>query len=102
MKNKKNNRFSEEKSLKEVLSNFKKSTNLQKGFLEIRVKEAWESELGPGVNTYTEKIIFKNKRLLVKLTSSTLKEELSYGKEKIKNLLNQKFEEDIINEIVFI
>jgi hypothetical protein len=36
----------------------------------------------------------------VSLSSSTLREELSYGKEKIINLLNDALEKDAIKKIV--
>jgi hypothetical protein len=55
-----------------------------------------------GIANYTKDINLKNKTLYIKLSSPALKQELSYGKEKLKNLINQKFEKEIINRIVLI
>ena len=56
--------------------------------------------MGSNVNSYTKEITLKNKTLYVSLSSSTLREELSYGKEKIINLLNEALEKDAIKKIV--
>ena len=42
----------------------------------------------------------KNGTLYIKLKSSALREELSYGKEKIIKLLNEKLKKDLIKKIV--
>ena len=37
---------------------------------------------------YTESVSLKNNMIFVKLTSSTLREELEYGKDKISKMMN--------------
>ena len=53
-----------------------------------------------GIANYTRDVNLKNKTLYVKLNSPALREELSYGKEKLINIINQKFKNEIINKIV--
>ncbi|SVA61611.1 uncharacterized protein METZ01_LOCUS114465 [marine metagenome] len=53
-----------------------------------------------GVANYTTDINLKNGTLYIKLKSSVLREELSYGKEKIVKLLNEKLKKDLIKKIV--
>ena len=53
-----------------------------------------------GVANYTTDINLKNGTLYVKLKSSVLREELSYGKEKIVKLLNEKLKKNLIKKIV--
>ena len=62
---------------------------MQKGMDQMYVKEAWAQVMGQGVMNYTESVSLKNQTLLVKLTSSTLREELEYGKNKIVMMMNE-------------
>ena len=56
--------------------------------------------MGSNINSYTSDIKLKKRTLYVKLSSSVLREELSYGKEKIIKILNDEFGEVIIDKIV--
>ena len=53
-----------------------------------------------GIANYTTDLTLKNGTLYIKLKSSALREELSYGKEKIIKLLNEKLKKDLIKKIV--
>ena len=56
--------------------------------------------MGVNVNSYTTEIHLKNKTLYVSLSSSVLRQELSYGKQKIIDLINDEIGTKIINKIV--
>ena len=56
--------------------------------------------MGNGINNYTTAIELKNDTLYVQLSSSALREELSYGKQKIIELLNEEIGKEIVNKIV--
>jgi len=49
---------------------------------------------------YTEDIQVNEGVLYVKLTSAVLREELSYGKEKIIKLINEELRKDVIFKLV--
>ena len=83
-----------------LLSKFLKNNNLEKGLEKVDAKDAWYKIMKNGVSNYTTDVHLKNKTLYVSLSSSTLREELSYGKEKIINLLNEALEKDAIKKIV--
>ncbi len=74
--------------IKDLIPQMLKQNKLQKGMDQIYVKEAWAEVMGKGVMNYTESVTLKNHTLFVKLASSTLREELEYGKDKIVNMLN--------------
>ena len=82
--------------LKEIIT----ANKLQPGMDQIDVKEAWKSLMGNGVNCYTKNLILKGSTLYVELTSAVLREELSYGKDKIIKMINEELSRDIIKEIV--
>ena len=83
-----------------LLNNFLKKNNLEKGLDKVDAKDAWFKIMKNGVSNYTTDVHLKNKTLYVSLSSSTLREELSYGKEKIINLLNTALEKEAITKII--
>lgn len=87
-------------SVKEIMQRFIKENNLSKGMQKIKAEEIWNQMMGPGVANHTSAVKLQNKTLIVHLTSSVLREELSYGKEKIVKLLNEKLKKDLIKKIV--
>ena len=93
-------RHNDNMSLNEALKEFVDANKLQKGLDKIDVQEAWKRLMGNGVNSYTTAVQLKNNTLYVKLSSSVLREELSYGKEKIINLLNEALGKQLINKLV--
>ncbi|MGV6846095.1 MAG: DUF721 domain-containing protein [Lutibacter sp.] len=84
----------------ELMPRFYKENKLEKGLQKIKIEELWGSLMGNGVLSYTQNVQLKGKTLYVKLTSSVLREELSYGKEKIRSLLNKELGEEVISKIV--
>jgi len=95
----KTKRKSEFASIKDIMQDVMKENKLQKGMDLVVIKEAWVEVMGNGVNSYTKDIQFKNGILLVKLTSSVLREELSYGKDKIIHLLNENLHKTLIKSV---
>ena len=86
--------------IKNLLEIFLKKNNLEKGLLDLEVKRAWHELMENGVSNYTTDVSLKNKTLYIKLSSPALKEELSYGKEKLMNLINERFKKKIVQKIV--
>jgi hypothetical protein len=82
--------------LKEIIQ----LNKLQPGIDQVSVKEAWKNLMGNGVNSYTKNVVLKGSTLYVELTSAVLREELSYGKDKIIKMINEDFKRDLIKDIV--
>jgi hypothetical protein len=93
-------RNNEHLSMKDVLKDFVDTNNLQTGLDKINVADAWANLMGNGVNNYTTAIQLKRDTLYVQLSSSVLREELSYGKDKIIAMLNEALGKDIIQKLV--
>jgi hypothetical protein len=87
-------------SIKELMNDFISENKLSKGLQKLSVEEAWVKLMGQGVASYTQSVSLNGKTLIVKLTSSVLREELSYGKEKIIKLMNDELNEDLISKIL--
>ena len=86
-------------SIKDLIPQMLQENKLQKGMDQMDVKEAWEKVMGKGVMSYTESIYLKKNTLFVKLSSSTLREELGYGKDKIIKMLNNSLNAALIKSI---
>ena len=67
---------------------------------ETRVKSLWEQLMGKTISTYTSNISVRKNVLYLTILSAPLKQELSYAKDKIKNLLNEELGEEFIKEVV--
>ena len=91
----------ESKSLKNVIGNIIDSSNkLNSGLNNIKVQNLWKEVMGNNVNSYTNEIVLKKNTLYVNLSSSVLRQELSFGKQKIINLLNNELGKTIVKKIV--
>ena len=56
--------------------------------------------MGNGVNNYTKTILLKGSTLYVELTSAVLREELSYGKQKIIKMINEELQQEVLKDVV--
>lgn len=91
----------ESKSLKNVIGNIIDNSNkLNSGLNNIKVQNLWREVMGNNVNSYTNEIVLKKNTLYVNLNSSVLRQELSFGKQKIIDLLNKELGKTVIKKIV--
>lgn len=89
-------------SLKDLMKVVIKENNLTKGMQQMDIREAWGKLMGNGVVSYTESVRLENKTLVVKLKSSVLREELSYGKEKIIKMINEEMGDELVTKIMLV
>ncbi|MBO3116661.1 DUF721 domain-containing protein [Winogradskyella sp. DF17] len=93
-------RSNDNQSIEDILKEFVQTNNLQSGLDKVDVRDAWINLMGNGVNNYTTAIELKNETLYVKLSSSVLREELSYGTEKIIAMLNESLGKELVKKLV--
>ena len=90
----------EESALGDVLKQFIDSHRLQKGLDKVEVVDAWNKVMGEAISKYTTQVILERDTLHVQLSSSVLREELSYGRDKIIQLLNDHLDKPLIKKLV--
>lgn len=93
-------RNNEHMSLSDALKEFVESNNLEGGLNKVHVAEAWRDLMGNGVNNYTTGVKLEHDTLYVQLSSSVLREELSYGKQKIIDMLNESLGKPLIKKLI--
>ncbi len=93
-------RMQNDSTISDILKEIILTNKLQPGIDQIEVKEAWKSLMGNGVNSYTQNVLLKNSILYVELTSSVLREELNYGKDKIIKMINEELRREVVKDVV--
>lgn len=93
-------RHNDNQNIEDLLKSFVKENKLEKGLEKVNVETAWRDLMGNGVNSYTSNIKLHHNTLYVELSSSVLREELSYGKEKIIKMINDSLGKIIIHKLV--
>lgn len=86
-------------SLGAVIKDLMKVYGLDKKMDEVEVTNAWNELMGPAIINHTKEISVKNKVLRIKLDSGVLKEEFSYSKEKVVNLINEHLGKRVIQSV---
>lgn len=87
-------------SISDALKEFVETNKLEKGLNKVNVADAWVKLMGNGVNNYTTAVSLERDTLYVQLSSSVLREELSYGKQKIIDMLNEELGKNIIRKLI--
>lgn len=93
-------RNNEHISISDALKEFVEKNKLQSGLDKVNVRDVWNSQMGPAIAKYTTAIKLDREVLYVQLSSSVLREELSYGKEKIVRNLNEELGKELIKKLV--
>nr|WP_321222770.1 DUF721 domain-containing protein [uncultured Psychroserpens sp.] len=86
--------------ISDILKEFVEANKLQSGLDKVDVREAWAKMMGNGVNNYTTDVSLDRDVLYVALSSSVLREELSYGKQKIVDMLNESIGKKVVSKLV--
>jgi hypothetical protein len=93
-------RHNDQQKIDDLLKSFVKENKLEKGLDKVNVEAAWRDLIGNGVNNYTKSVKLHQDTLYVELSSSVLREELSYGKDKIVTMLNEALGKNLITKLI--
>ena len=95
-------RFKESHSVRSIIQKISYNKLLSGGLSKVFLKKVWSNVIGENVSQYTENIYIKDNTLFLKINSSVLKQELSYGIDKIIENFNKEVGSNEIKKIVFI
>lgn len=85
----------------DVISLMLQQYGLAGRYREFRLLQSWSELMGPVVANRTDNLFIREKTLYVKINSAVLRNELSYGKQKIINMLNDEIGQELLSDIVF-
>ena len=89
------------KSLSNVMRKILKNPKLSKRLDNIKIIEIWNELIGSNLQKYVLDSKVYNGKLLIKLKSSTLRNEFAYKKSELLNQINKSFGKKIIEDIIF-
>ncbi len=92
---------SNEHKLKEIINELIHQYRLTGKLNELKLIKSWEVVAGPMIKKHTLDLKVKNSKLFVKLDSPALRNELSYSRQKLIDLLNKEAGDKIISDIIF-
>ena len=95
-------RFKESYSVRGIIQKISFNKLFNGGIKKVFLNKVWSNVIGENVSKYTENIYIKDNTLFLKINSSVLKQELSYGKDKIIENFNKEVGSNEIKKIVFI
>lgn len=93
---KKSNEVSLKDALKDMVEHYRLSAKLN----QARIRQVWTETMGTSIARYTTELKIRKRTLYVSITSAPLRQELSYGKEHIKTIINEALGEAFIDEVV--
>lgn len=85
--------------LKAIINEWLNSGGLRKKYNELEVFQAYKELMGPVIARHTSDLKLREKTLIIKINSGALKEELSYSKQKIAQLINEKFGFTVVDHV---
>lgn len=86
--------------LKDVLKEMIETYRLRSKLNQTKIKALWSELMGPSIGRYTTDIKIRGKKLYVSINSSSLKQELSMGRDKIRKIINEELGDEYIEEVV--
>jgi len=93
-------RKSNEQSIGKVIRKLLKNQKLAGRLLELDAIQSCENILGKELMKYINEITFKKGKLIIKVKSAAVRNELSYQKEKILDKINHTSKNEIVREVI--
>lgn len=87
-------------SIQDVLNQFIALNRLEKGLDKVEIKELWKEVMGATITKYTSKIELRGDVLFVAISNDVLRQELSYGLQKIIQNINTKASKTIVRKLI--
>lgn len=87
-------------SLKDALKEMLEVYRLKAKLNQTKINAVWIKLMGTSINKYTREIKLRRNKLYITIESASLRQELSYGKEKIIKIINEELGEDYIEDVI--
>lgn len=88
-----------EENLGAVIDRLLKAYGLEDGYYAAAVITHWEKLMGPAIARRTKEIRLDRGTLTIYLDSSTLRQELSFAKEKIADRINKELGQRLVAKV---
>lgn len=89
-----------QKSIKQALEDAFVSMRIRQKVAETRLVSSWENVMGKTISKHTRKIFLSKGTLFIYLDNPALKNELTYARERIIELVNESAGEELVKDVV--
>lgn len=93
-------RRSQTRTIREVIQDFLKENNLTQGLQEQEITRLWYETTGKMVSRHTRSISIKNRKMIVTVDSSVVRNEVMMIRDGLLQELNSHFPDPVIDELV--
>lgn len=89
-----------QKSVRQAIADAFSSLNIKDKVAETRLIASWEKVMGKMISKHTRKLFISKGTLFIYLDNPALKNELTYSRERIIELVNESAGEELIRQVV--
>lgn len=87
-------------NLKDILNDMVDDMKWKERLSETKIREVWLNKMGTTINQYTKEVNFRRDKLFITITSAPLRQELSYEREKIAEMMNAELGRLAVKDVV--
>ena len=95
-----NRKKSSEEKLDKALDSFIDQKQIRKGYYQTSIQKVWKDMMGEMVSEYTSSIRISGEKLILEFTSSSLKQEFVFKKEKLVKMINDRMGKEVVKEVI--
>jgi predicted nucleic acid-binding Zn ribbon protein len=88
-----------EEKLGPVIDRLLKAYGLEEGYYAAAIISHWDNLMGPAIARRTKELKLNKGKLTIWVESSTLRQELSYTKDKIARAINEKMGRELVKSV---
>ena len=78
------------------------SYGIKEKFFAYRARCIWHEAMGQTISNHTQEIFVKRKKLYIKIRSASLKNEISFSKDKVIQIINNELNEPFIESVILL
>jgi predicted nucleic acid-binding Zn ribbon protein len=87
-------------SLQQVIAELAESTGMRERLDEQAIRAFWADLAGAMIGRHTVQLRLKRQRLAIKVDSAPLRHELTYQREGLARLINERLGREVVQEVV--
>lgn len=87
-------------SLKDVLKDMVETYRLKNRLNQTKIQQLWSSVMGNSISRHTSDLKVRKNKLYITIESAALRQELAFGRDKIRRMMNQELGEEYLEEVV--
>lgn len=95
-------RRTNDKSLKDAIEQMLQVYKIKRRYEETGIVAAWPELVGKSVANRTKELFIRDKKMFLRIESSVIKNELMLMRTQIINKINDKANEILVEEIIFL